>query len=49
MSSVQIFNWYCVCIYLSIYWGIGNDADNYSDGSHNLYAILKMIYTLKNK
>ena len=36
-------------IYLSKnIWGIGNDADNYIDGSYNLYAILKLIYPLKN-
>jgi hypothetical protein len=30
-------------------WMIGNDdADNYIEGSHNLSAILKLIYPLKN-
>ena len=31
-------------IYLpKIYMGIGNDADNYNDGSNNLSAIVKLI------
>jgi hypothetical protein len=30
-------------------WGIGNDADNYIDRSHNLFPILKLIHLLKNK
>jgi hypothetical protein len=31
--------------YLKQYiWGIGDDADNYFDGSYNSSAILKLIY-----
>ena len=30
-------------------WWIGNDADNYVDRSHNLSAVLKLIYPLKSE
>ena len=40
---------YILYIYAKNIWGIGNDADNYIDGSYILLAIVKLIYPLKKK
>ena len=37
---VYVYMYACVYIYQKNIWGIGNDADNYIDGTNILSAIL---------
>ena len=39
----------CINIFTPKIWGIGNDADNYMDGSNNLSAILNLIHPQKKR